>query len=360
MIMQDIIEKLNDKRMIIKNLNEQDIIKNEKINSLFLSVLNKNLQINCKILKGDFYLDSFNYFPLTEENFSFRSLFHWGKASRYNNFFTKSFSTNFLERKKNFKNFSDALILGSSPSNSYFRNIITFLPRIFFINDKKINLAIHRNTSNKFKVFIREILKQKNITVKKFIYLDDDFYKFNNCQIPQFFNRSASTIILRKSLSYTKIDSGLKIYLSRQNSDYRNLINEGDLIKKLKLKNFIVVDTKNMSIFEQINLFSAADVIIGPTSSALTNLIYSKKGTQVIEIIPKYKHDYEKTFKMRYSKICKYLQLNYITIEADPVNNDNLYLKPSKFISKKALKESNYYKDLLIEIKKFDEVISDY
>ena len=94
------------------------------------------------------------------------------------------------------------LILGSSPSNSYFRNIITFLPRIFFISDKEINLAIHRNTSNKFKVFIKEILKQKNINVKKFIYLDDDFYKFNNCQIPQFFNMAASTIILSKSLSY--------------------------------------------------------------------------------------------------------------------------------------------------------------
>ena len=45
-------------------------------------------------------------------------------------------------------------------------------------------------------------------------------------------------------------------------------------------------------------------MIIGPTSSALTNLVFSKKGTRVIEIIPKYKHDYEKTFKNRYSNFC--------------------------------------------------------
>ena len=346
--------------MLIKNLTEQDIIRDKKINSLFLSVLNKKLRIECKVLKSDFYLDSFNYFPLTDNNFSFKHLFQWHNASpgRYNNFYTKSFSTNYFNRRKDFKNFSDAVILGSSPSNDYFRNIITFLPRIFFINDKEINLAIHRNTSNKFKVFIKEILKQKNINVNKFTYLDDDFYKFNNCQIPQFFNMAASIIILSKSFSYKKIDRKLKVYLSRQNSDYRNLINESDLIEKLKSKNFMIVDTNNMSIFEQIKIFSAADVIMGPTSSALTNIVFSQKGARVIEIIPKYKYEYETTFRFRYSKICKYLNLDYISVEADSVNNDNKNYHTNKFISNKVLEESNYYKDLLIKIKKFEEIIS--
>ena len=348
--------------MIIKNLNEKDIIRDKKINSLFLTVLNNKLRIKGKILKSNFYLDSFNYFPITDNDFCFRNLFQWSNADpgRYNNFFTKSFRKNFFEKRKNFKNFTNVVILGSSPSNSYFRNMITFLPRIFFINDKEINLAIHRNTSNKFRIFIKKILEHKNIKVKKFIYLDDDFYKFNNSQIPQFFSKSVSTIILSKSMSYTKKDSGLKVYLSRNNSVYRNLINEGDLIEKLKLKNFTIVDTKNMSIFEQIKIFSGADVIIGPTSSALTNLVFCKKGTRVIEIIPKYKYDYENTFKKRYSKIGKYLKLNYMSIEADPVNNVKLNANTNKFISKKVLNESNYYKDLLIEVKKFEKIISEF
>jgi capsular polysaccharide biosynthesis protein len=238
--------------------------------------------------------------------------------------------------------------------------MMTFLPRIFFISDKEINLVIHRNTSNKFRVFIKEILTQKKIKVKKFIYLDDDFYKFNNSKIPQFFTMAASAIILNKSLSYIKRDSGLKIYLSRHNSDCRNLINEGDLKDTLKKKNFMIVDTNNMSVFEQIKIFSRADAIIGPTSSALTNLVFSKKGTRVIEIIPKYKHDYEKTFKIRYSKICKYRGLKYMSIEADPVKNVKLNTETKKFISKKVLKESNYYKNLLIEVKKFEKIISDF
>ena len=100
--------------MIIKNLDEQDIIQDKKINSLFLSVLNNKLRIKCKILKSDFYLDSFNYFPITDNNLSFRNLFRWTNADpgRYNNFYTKSFSKNFLKRKENFKSFSDVFILG--------------------------------------------------------------------------------------------------------------------------------------------------------------------------------------------------------------------------------------------------------
>jgi capsular polysaccharide biosynthesis protein len=101
-------------------------------------------------------------------------------------------------------------------------------------------------------------------------------------------------------------------------------------------------------------------VIVGPTSSALTNIIFSKAGTRVIEIIPKYKYDYEKiSFKIRYSKICKYLKMNYSSIEADPVNNNNLNSYTNKFISKKVLEESNYYKDLLIGLKKFEKIIND-
>ena len=48
-----------------------------------------------------------------------------------------------------------------------------------------------------------------------------------------------------------------------------------------------------------------------------------------------------------------------MSIEADPVNNDNKNHNTNKFISKKVLKESNYYKDLLIKVKKFEKIISD-
>ena len=56
---------------MIKNLDEKNIIKNKSINLKFLSVSSKELSLNCKIYRGNFYLDSFNYFPITTDYYSF-------------------------------------------------------------------------------------------------------------------------------------------------------------------------------------------------------------------------------------------------------------------------------------------------
>ena len=104
----------------------------------------------------------------------------------------------------------------------------------------------------------------------------------------------------------------------------------------MKSKNFKIIDINNLSIFEQIKLFSSAKVVVSPTSSALTNIVFCKKGTQVIEILPKYKYKYEKSLKNRYSIICEHLQLNYNYIEADPIDNSP-NSNTENFINKKVL-----------------------
>ena len=85
--------------------------------------------------------------------------------------------------------------------------------------------------------------------------------------------------------------------------------------------------------------------------------IAAKKGTEIIEITPKYKFSYEKRLKNRYSDLSQYLGLNYRNIEADPVKNRDNYKEIKKFIPTKVLNESNYYKDLLIEMKLFSSLI---
>ena len=47
------------------------------------------------------------------------------------------------------------------------------------------------------------------------------------------------------------------------------------------------------------------------------------------------------------SKICKFLDLDYYSFEADPIKIEKFSKRSSLFIAPKALKESNYYKNLL-------------
>ena len=342
---------------MIKNLDEKNIINNKKINLKFLSVNSKELSLNCKIYRGNFYLDSFNYFPITTDYYSFLDLYSWKAKSEYNNFFSKKFYLKFDKDKNNFKSFKNVVVLGSSPGNNYFRNLITFIPRILFISDSKINLAIHRQTSNKLRKFIENILKARGIEIKKYIFLDNFFYGFENSQIPQFFPKGVSINILNKFFKKNKKNKD-RIYLTRKNAKYRKIINESDLIDELKSKNFKIIDLDTLDIEEQAYVFSSAKVIISPTSSALTNIVFCQKETKIFEIHPKYQFEYENNFKFRYSKISNYLGCKHYSLEADPIPINDLDNKISKFIDINIAKESNYYKNLLVKKINFNKFIS--
>ena len=340
--------------MKIVNKKIQDIIKNEKLNSKFSFIKHNSLEIECNIFTENFFLDSYNFFPITEEHTTFLDVFTWGEPYEYEHFYSKFFLDNFIKNKDSFKSFSNVFVLGSSLSDNYYRNMITFLPRIFFINKKNIKLAIHRNSSNKFRNFLEILFKQMQIKVQ-FIYLDNGFYKFINSHIPEFLDHSKSIKILN-SLRIIQNKKKEKIYLTRQNSAFRNLVNEEDVVDILKKKNFRIIDLNNLSIVEQIELFSNSEIIVSVSGSSLTNIAFCSPGTKVIEIIPKYNFDYEKNLKTRFSNICKLLNLNYSSIEADPINLESSNSKSQIFINKKTLKESNYYKNLLLKLDKINNL----
>ena len=148
-----------------------------------------------------------------------------------------------------------------------------------------------------------------------------------------------------------------RIYVTRHNCLYRNLINEGNLIDKLKKKNFRTVDLNSTTIFQQIKTFSNAEIVIGPTGSGLTNIVFCNPGTKVIEISPNYKFEYENNFLNRYKNISSYLNLDYKRIVADPINLNEKDKKVEKFISSKIISESNYYKNMLLKIEKIDSIL---
>ena len=72
----------------------EDILNSEEINSKFISAKHNQLNIQCNILKENFFLDSYNYFPITEEYFSFLEIFTWGEKLKYKNFYSDNFNRN--------------------------------------------------------------------------------------------------------------------------------------------------------------------------------------------------------------------------------------------------------------------------
>ena len=143
------------------DIDESKILKTESLNNLFKSATLGDINENCKILQTDFYLDSFNYFPITKKNESFANVFKREDDNSISHFYTENFYKNFIDKKSDFKLINDSYVLGSSPSDNYFSNLIHFLPRIFFINDKKVNLIITEISLINLEVLLKQFVKSE-------------------------------------------------------------------------------------------------------------------------------------------------------------------------------------------------------
>jgi len=271
------------------------------------------------------------------------------------------FFDNFKKKITDLKKINNVYLLGSSPGDNYFSNLIYFLPRLFFYNQDKMKLAIHRNSSNKFRNFINEICSNLNKKIT-FTFLDDEFYKFKDSYVPQFLKIHESIKILKFFLDDYKNDNDIKektkLYISRQNSNYRRILNESDVIKLFKQHNFQIINPSNYEIKEQINLFSKADIVVSPTGSNLANIIFCKKGTKIYEIAPVFKHSYENDLSIRYQKISEINDLDYYKIKGDSVDVKTHSKIAKKYISKKVLEESSYYKNLIVKISELTKYIN--
>lgn len=102
------------------------------------------------------------------------------------------------------------------------------------------------------------------------------------------------------SSSYPK-----RIYISRSKARYRRVLNEEDVVEVLEQFGFVCILPESMSLAEQIAHFYHAEVIVAAHGSGLTNTIFCRQGTKVIELVsPHYISHY-------YWGSSQYLQLEH-------------------------------------------------
>ena len=104
-----------------------------------------------------------------------------------------------------------------------------------------------------------------------------------------------SLSIKRKGVQYKGI------YISRKFAKKRRIINEVEIILALQKMNIEIVIAENLSYSEQIAKFHNSPIIIGAHGAGLTNIIFSQKGSHIIEFHPL---DTPKSHYMLLSKSC--------------------------------------------------------
>ncbi|NJK69341.1 MAG: tetratricopeptide repeat protein [Microcoleus sp. CSU_2_2] len=76
-----------------------------------------------------------------------------------------------------------------------------------------------------------------------------------------------------------------RIYISRSKARYRRVLNEENVVEVLSQFGFVSILPESMSLTEQIACFEGAEVIVAAHGSGLTNTIFCRPGTKVIELV---------------------------------------------------------------------------
>jgi|SoiMethySBSTD1v2_1073268.scaffolds.fasta_scaffold12178_10 glycosyl transferase family 61 len=74
-----------------------------------------------------------------------------------------------------------------------------------------------------------------------------------------------------------------RLYVTRRDTR-RRILNEDEIVEFLLPHGFEVVCPGDMSIFDQVSLFSEAQVIVGPHGAGLTNIVFCPEGATVVEL----------------------------------------------------------------------------
>ena len=181
--------------------------------------------------------------------------------------------------------------------------------------------------------------------VKFKFYSTEKNYIFYNASYLTYIDTRKRNYALSKTLNKLKNEISNKFNKLKNNKKYefilvsrekasRKIINENELVERLKNYGFKKVLFEDYSINEQVYISSQAKIMVGLEGSGLANMIFMKKKSLLIKIANKYVTN--SIFK---NVLCKMLELNY-----------------KEFLCKKSFKNL----DVICDVDKIEKFIKNY
>ena len=209
-------------------------------------------------------------------------------------------------------------------TNTYFESNHNFVIELLHIKYPNANIVNCASSPPPGTILLQQLPYMENLNDMNTI--EDRFivYKF-------IYNTFIDSV--KKKSDDVKNRYSKKIYISRKDSVKRNIVNELELVEYLTPLGFQSITLTNISLMEQFAIFYNADVIIGVCGAALTNIIFAKNQTIIIEIsssrllLEKHFEEISSCFKLNYSR---YLNTTIIA-NKDAMSND-LFINDIKSI----------------------------
>lgn len=206
--------------------------------------------------------------------------------------------------QKNVKGKILSLVQGVSAINNYGHWMLDIIPKLI-ISKKYESIDSYDGVyvPNIKKRFQKEIIKHFDISPEKIIDGSEIRHiKANKIVIPkhpywELHKHQLETVakidqdmiyeirnFFLKDKKYSIIEND-KIFIDRSDSlfNHNQIQNYKEITEILEKFNFKRIQLSNLSFYEQINLFNNAKEIVGAHGAGLTNIIFCKPGTKIIE-----------------------------------------------------------------------------
>ncbi|AMJ95886.1 hypothetical protein AVL56_17275 [Alteromonas stellipolaris] len=226
--------------------------------------------------------------------------------------------------------------------NNFCHILLDQLPRLYFPSELYgINSLPTIYVDKESTGLLEKLIKHIKIPLK-IDYLENGVeYKFNEAYLTAPLNHPMNNgdenlvKFIKLAFAETKFDQSNainRLFINRP-SGRRGIENKSETLEILNAFKFRKVELESLSISEQATLFSNTEIIVSPHGAGLSNLIFCKKGTTVIEIFG------ERYGTPAFAILAAALGLNYIAMfdNADRFSTSNAKYKMDDIIVPEAL-----------------------
>lgn len=227
----------------------------------------------------------------------------------------KDFRPKSFDRSSVKKINSSAILVDSLGSQNYFHWMVQIIPRFFAARKLglKAKFYVFPKIINDFQKQTMDLLCLKKSTAVNF---SEATLQFDELYVPEvsFLPAQGKRILPRwvrvEWFKTLRIEEPKKIgtrriYISRERSQTRQVLNEEELLEVLEPLGFKKYFLEDLDLKQQAELFSQSEIIVSPHGAGLANLIFAAPGSTVIELFDR------QHVNRTYELISKSLGLSY-------------------------------------------------
>ena len=177
-------------------------------------------------------------------------------------------------------------------SFSYFHWIVETLPRIRLISDF-LDALDGVFVPSRLEPAMKESLNYFGVKDSQVIELDfRSHFKPENLLVPKYCaglnipDRLSRYYRMNVLAGRTRREAHRRLYISRKDATKRRVQNELEVWSLLKSEGFENIELKGMGFKRQVELFDDAEIIVGAHGAGLSNIVFCRQSTKLLELIP--------------------------------------------------------------------------